>query len=185
MGGKECADFKPAYDLYQEFLDILHLPQSDYKEALNSWIDKCIDGECKTFSASAKNFRKNWFLAILRSLTYTAYYRRNGITYKTSFNNGFCESQNNKVKLVKRNAFGYKNVSAKLYSVPKKDDKIIFDLIVLYSKLFFNLITPWHEPVNLLWMLNDINLRHYLQYILYVVKGIKPISFSCLNQAVY
>ena len=76
-------------------------------------------------------------------------------------------------------------VSAKLYSVPKKDDKIIFDLIVLYSKLFFNLITPWHEPVNLLWMLNDINLRHYLQYILYVVKGIKPISFSCLNQAVY
>ena len=63
---EECADFKPAYDLYQEFLDIL------------------------------------------KSLTYTAYYRRNGITYKTSFNNGFCESQNNKVKLVKRNAFGYK-----------------------------------------------------------------------------
>ena len=62
---EECADFKPAYDLYQEFLDIL------------------------------------------RSLTYTAYYRRNGITYKTSFNNGFCESKN-KVKLVKRNAFGYK-----------------------------------------------------------------------------
>lgn len=75
---------------------------------MNNWIDKCIDGECKAFSASAKNFRKNWFLAILRSLTYTAYYRRNGITYRTSFNNGFCESQNNKVKLVKRNAFGYK-----------------------------------------------------------------------------
>jgi transposase len=63
---EECADFKPAYDLYQEFL------------------------------------------AILRSLTYTAYYRRNGITYKTSFNNSFCESQNNKVKLIKRNAFCYK-----------------------------------------------------------------------------
>ena len=76
-------------------------------------------------------------------------------------------------------------VSAKLYSVPKKDDQIIFDLIVLYSKLFFYLFAPWHEPVNLFWMLNDINLRHYLQYVFYVVKGIKPISFSCLNQAEY
>ena len=53
-------------------------------------------------------------------------------------------------------------VSAKLYSVPKKDDQIIFDLIVLYSKLFFYLFTPRHEPVNLFWMLNDINLRHYI-----------------------
>ncbi|MFR6593709.1 DUF6120 family protein [Catenibacterium sp.] len=53
-------------------------------------------------------------------------------------------------------------VSAKLYSVPKKDDQIIFDLIVLYFKLFFYLFTPWHEPVNLFWMLNDINLRHYI-----------------------
>ena len=76
-------------------------------------------------------------------------------------------------------------VSAKLYSVPKKDDQIIFDLIVLYSKLFFYLFAPWHEPVNLFWMLNDINLRHYLQYVFNVVKGIKPISFSCLNQAEY
>ena len=55
-----------------------------------------------------------------------------------------------------------KIVSAKLYSVPKKDDQIIFDLIVLYFKLFFYLFTPWHEPVNLFWMLNDINLRHYI-----------------------
>ena len=54
------------------------------------------------------------------------------------------------------------SVSAKLYSVPKKDDQIIFDLIVLYFKLFFYLFTPWHEPVNLFWMLNDINLRHYI-----------------------
>ena len=76
-------------------------------------------------------------------------------------------------------------VSAKLYSVPKKDDQIIFDLIVLYSKLFFYLFAPWHEPVNLFWMLNDINLRHYLQYVFNVVKGIKPICFSCLNQAEY
>ena len=77
------------------------------------------------------------------------------------------------------------NVSAKLYSVPKKDDQIIFDLIVLYSKLFFYLFTPWHEPVNLFWMLNDINLRHYLQYVFYVIKRTKSISFSCLNQAEY
>ncbi len=60
-----------------------------------------------------------------------------------------------------------KSVSAKLYSVPKKDSlNRKCDLIVLYSKLFFYLITPRHEPVNLLWMLNDINLRHYLQYVI-------------------
>ncbi|WP_330041916.1 hypothetical protein, partial [Catenibacterium sp.] len=52
-------------------------------------------------------------------------------------------------------SFSMSNVSAKLYSVPKKDDQIIFDLIVLYFKLFFYLFTPWHEPVNLFWMLND------------------------------
>ena len=28
--------------------------------------------------------------------------------YTTSFNNGFIESMNNKVKLVKRNAYGYR-----------------------------------------------------------------------------
>ncbi|WP_420324182.1 transposase, partial [Mediterraneibacter gnavus] len=33
---------------------------------------------------------------------------RNGKTYETSFNNGFIESMNNKVKLVKRNAYGYR-----------------------------------------------------------------------------
>ena len=64
--------------------------------------------------------------------------------------------------LGKSNIYDSLMVSAKLYSVPKKDDQIIFDLIVLYFKLFFYLFTPWHEPVNLFWMLNDINLRHYI-----------------------
>lgn len=47
-------------------------------------------------------------MPILRSLTYQAIYIRNGKKYKTSFNNGFIESMNNKIKLVKRNAYGYK-----------------------------------------------------------------------------
>ena len=47
-------------------------------------------------------------MPILRSLTFTATYIRKNKKYKTSFNNGFIESMNNKVKLVKRNAYGYR-----------------------------------------------------------------------------
>lgn len=57
---------------------------------------------------TAKNLRKNWFMPILRSLTYRAKYKRNGKYYYTSFNNGFIESMNNVIKLVKRNAHGFR-----------------------------------------------------------------------------
>ena len=57
---------------------------------------------------TAKNFRKNWFMLIVRSLTYTTYYMRKNQKIKTCFNNGFIESMNNKVKLVKRNVYGYR-----------------------------------------------------------------------------
>lgn len=104
MDTAECSSFKEAYGIYQSFLDILHKPQSDYKAALNEWIDSTLNTKNSFFSESAKNFRNRWFDPILRD----AYYCRNNKKYKTSYNNGFVESMNNKVKLVKRNAFGYK-----------------------------------------------------------------------------
>ncbi len=103
-----CSDLKENYDIYQSFLKILHEPSNDYKKLLNEWLDNIFDTKNIFYMKTAKNFRKNWFMPILRSLTYKASYIRNGKRYYTSFNNGFIESMNNKVKLVKRNAYGYR-----------------------------------------------------------------------------
>ena len=46
--------------------------------------------------------------------------------YETSSNNGFIESMNNKVKLVKRNAYGYKYY----YNLKKR---ILLDLGLTYE----------------------------------------------------
>lgn len=105
---ESCEELQINYDIYQNFLDILNKPNSDYKKALNQWLDNIFDTNNQYYMTTAKNFRKKWFLPILRSLTYTAYYIRNGRKIRTCFNNGFIESMNNKVKLVKRNAYGYR-----------------------------------------------------------------------------
>ena len=75
---------------------------------MNNWLNHIFETNNTYFISSAKNIRKNWFVPILKSLTYKAIYVRNDKTYETSFNNGFIECMNNKVKLVKRNAYGYR-----------------------------------------------------------------------------
>ena len=118
---EECREFKEAYKIYQRFLDIVNNQNDDYnnhkafqtrteecKKALNSWLDYIFDTKNKYFIGTVRNFRKKWFLPILRVLTFEVEYKRNGKTYKTSLNNGYIESMNNKVKLVKRNTFGYR-----------------------------------------------------------------------------
>ena len=91
---EECSDFSEAY--------------SNYKDTLNKWIDSTLDSGNRFFRGNVLNIRNKWFVPILKSLTYTAYYYRNNKRYKTSFNNGFVESES-KVKLVKRNDYGYKD----------------------------------------------------------------------------
>ena len=103
----EVDELREAYRNYQNFLTIINEPHNDYKQELNDWLDHIFTIKNKHFLGSAKNFRKNWFLPILRSLTYKTTYIRHNKTYQTSLNNGFIESMNNKVKLVKRNAFGF------------------------------------------------------------------------------
>ncbi|MEG0452978.1 MAG: transposase, partial [Coprobacillus sp.] len=103
-----CEEFKVNYDIYQRFLTIVNEPQNDYKKEFNSWLDYIFDTKNEYYLSTAKNFRKKWFLPIIRSLTYTTYYIRNHKKIKTCFNNGFIESMNNKLKLVKRNAYGYR-----------------------------------------------------------------------------
>ncbi|WRK55804.1 transposase [Coprobacillaceae bacterium CR2/5/TPMF4] len=66
------------------------------------------DTKNEYYLSTAKNIRKRWFMSIIRSLTYNAYYIRGQARYKTCFNNGYIESMNNVVKLVKRNAHGFR-----------------------------------------------------------------------------
>lgn len=101
-------DFYKSYIIYQNLLKLIHEKHNNYKKELNDWLDNIFKTQNSYFISSAKNIRKNWFIPILKSLTYKATYIRNNKAYTTSFNNGFIESMNNKVKLVKRNAYGYK-----------------------------------------------------------------------------
>lgn len=105
---EETQEFYENYRIYQDLLKILHKPHHDYKKELNDWLDNIFNTENKYYMTTAKNIRKNWFMPIVRSLTYKAKYIRNGKYYYTSFNNGFIESMNNVVKLVKRNAHGFR-----------------------------------------------------------------------------
>lgn len=105
---EETDSFYESYEIYQNLLELIHEKHSDYKKELNNLLDHIFHTKNTYYLSSAKNIRKNWFMPILRSLTYQATYIRNGKKYKTSFNNGFIESMNNKVKLVKRNAYGYR-----------------------------------------------------------------------------
>lgn len=105
---ESCEELKTNYDIYQNFLKILNEPCNDYGKALNDWLDHIFETENSYYMSTAKNFRKKWFMPILRSLTYTTYHIRKNKKIKTCFNNGFIESMNNKVKLVKRNAYGYR-----------------------------------------------------------------------------
>ena len=73
-------ELKENYDIYQKFLRIIHEPSSDYKGALNEWLDYIFETKNSFYMVTAKNFRKNWFLPILRSLTYKAKYIRDGKT---------------------------------------------------------------------------------------------------------
>lgn len=101
-------EFHESYKIYQDLLKLIHEKHDDYKKELNDWLNHIFETDNQYFVSSARNIRKNWFVPILNSLTYKAVYIRNGRKYITSFNNGFIESMNNKVKLVKRNAYGYK-----------------------------------------------------------------------------
>ena len=100
--------FKETYDIYQSLLKLIHEKHDDKKKELNDFLDSIFEKQNEYYLSSAKNIRRNWFMPVLRSLTFVAKYNRNNKVYKTSFNNGCIESMNNKVKLVKRNAYGYR-----------------------------------------------------------------------------
>ena len=81
---EETEEFYKNYKIYQDFLKIVHEPHSSYKDILNEWFEYIFDTKNEHYVSIAKSIRKRWFMPIIRSLTYNAYYIRGQVRYKVS-----------------------------------------------------------------------------------------------------
>ena len=85
------------YDLKELFLDIVN--NSDYsnvKKDLLVWTELCKESKIQEFVEVSKTI-ENWLEYIVNSFI------------DKRFNNAYTEGLNNKIKVIKRNAYGYKN----------------------------------------------------------------------------
>ena len=85
------------YDLKELFLDIVN--NSTYETAeqdLLIWIDLCKESKIPEFIEASSTI-ENWLPYIVNSFIDKRY------------NNAYTEGLNNKIKVIKRNAYGYKN----------------------------------------------------------------------------
>lgn len=85
-----------AYFIKEDFLKILSCKDREQaKKHLLSWIDYANDSGIDAFKKCASTMF-SWLTGILNS-------------FNTPYTNGFTEGCNNKIKVLKRNAFGYRN----------------------------------------------------------------------------
>ena len=85
-----------AYFYKEDFLRILDCKDSaSAKAAMLQWIENVEESDIPHFVSCAKTMR-NWLAGIIAS-------------FSTSITNGFTEGCNNKIKVLKRNAYGYSN----------------------------------------------------------------------------
>lgn len=92
-------DLHRGYQLKELFLDIVnHAELSDVERQLREFIDLCYESEIEEFIEAA-NTINNWLSYIVNSFI------------DKRFSNGFTEGLNNKIKVIKRVGFGYKNFS--------------------------------------------------------------------------
>ncbi len=90
-------ELKRGYQLKEEFLDIInHTSYADSERTLSCWIELCEETKIEEFIEASKTI-KNWLPYICNSLIDKRY------------TNGFTEGRNNKIKVIKRIAYGYKN----------------------------------------------------------------------------
>ena len=90
-------DLKRGYQLKELFLDIVH--HTSYEDAnrqLIDFIELCKESRIEEFCEASKTI-ENWLEYIVNSFIDGRY------------TNGYTEGTNNKIKVIKRNAFGYKN----------------------------------------------------------------------------
>ena len=85
-----------AYQYKEDFLDIVDLDNAqEARKELGHWIYRVSNSEIPQFMRAGKTIQ-NWFGGIVNS-------------YTTTITNGFTEGCNNKIKVLKRNAYGYRN----------------------------------------------------------------------------
>lgn len=90
-------ELKNGYWLKEEFLDIVkHGTYENAEKQLTIWISKCIESKIPEFIEAAGTISR-WKEYIVNSFI------------DARFSNGFTEGMNNKIKVIKRLAFGYKN----------------------------------------------------------------------------
>lgn len=90
-------DLKRGYQLKELFLDIVNHGIYDKVESdLKCWIDLCRESKIEEF-IEASNTIENWLPYIANSFI------------DERFSNGYTEGLNNKIKVIKRVGFGYKN----------------------------------------------------------------------------
>jgi transposase len=90
-------ELKRAIDLKDEFYELLHSTSyEDSQVVLRSFIEKLKNAHIPEYFYVAKTY-DNWFNEICHSFINPLY------------NNGFIEGLNNKIKVIKRIAFGYRN----------------------------------------------------------------------------
>ena len=87
-----------AYWLKERFLKILDCnDRNSGKEQLSDWVLEASKSSMKRYVDCAKTMI-NWSEGILNS-------------FECNYTNGFTEGCNNKIKVLKRNAYGYRNFS--------------------------------------------------------------------------
>ena len=85
-----------AYSLKEQYFDFLNSPNSTIaRDKLSRWVLLAEDSGLKSFANCAKTMQ-NWSVGILNS-------------FDCPYTNGFTEGVNNKIKVLKRNAYGYRN----------------------------------------------------------------------------
>lgn len=90
-------DLNRGYQLKELFLDIVnHAIYDEAESNLLNWIELCKKSKINEFVEASKTI-ENWLPYIVNSFIDDRY------------TNGFTEGTNNKIKVIKRNAFGYRN----------------------------------------------------------------------------
>lgn len=103
-------DLKYGYQLYQDFLKIKNANSYEEKAKLfKQWLSDASSSTLKSFKTAAETLIK-WNKEILNS-------------FKTTYTNSSTEGKNNKIKVIKRLGFGYRNLSTLRNLIMLKDCK--------------------------------------------------------------
>ena len=93
---KQSPELQRAYALKEAFFNVFSMKYSDsVKQFLTQWLKLVEESGVSEFNSVLKTF-KDWRQAILNGLTQV-------------YSNGFTEGMNNKIKVLKRVAFGFRN----------------------------------------------------------------------------